>query len=241
MRQEGAAAGTRTKLQPVCACRGAQARCRTHRGRQQDEVDVGGQHDDDLLPHHATLCVIHVVHLRSGGQGGRGLLNGSSPPADRCGCAPGRVLGPALQAHTCMQQGTATCLPLGKGERLDKVRHAPCSAMVSVHPFGLDYTHKAWERAGSGGRGGGSGMISRRTCPPTRPLSEAPRLACGPPHLVKDDPLNVPDELSAFVQHGPQDLCCHDEAGAFRADRHVAGQQAHLAGQRGRSRSGLRE
>jgi hypothetical protein len=24
---------------------------------------VGGQHDDDLLPHHPPLRVVHVVHL----------------------------------------------------------------------------------------------------------------------------------------------------------------------------------
>lgn len=41
-----------------------------HRRRQQDKVDVGGQHDDHLLPHHATLSIIHVVHLR-GRQAGR--------------------------------------------------------------------------------------------------------------------------------------------------------------------------
>lgn len=30
--------------------------------------------------------------------------------------------------------------------------------------------------------------------------------------LIEDDPLNVPDDVSTLVQHGPQDLCCHDEA-----------------------------
>lgn len=34
-----------------------------HGGGEKDNVDVLGQHDNDLLPHNTTLGIVHVVHL----------------------------------------------------------------------------------------------------------------------------------------------------------------------------------
>ena len=47
-------------------------------------------------------------------------------------------------------------------------------------------------------------------------------------HLVEDDPLDVPDDVSALVQHGPQDLRRHDEAGRLGLNAHIPCQEAHL-------------
>lgn len=47
-------------------------------------------------------------------------------------------------------------------------------------------------------------------------------------HLVKDDPLDVADDVRAAVEHAAEDLGGHDQAGGFGADGHVAREQAHV-------------
>ena len=46
--------------------------------------------------------------------------------------------------------------------------------------------------------------------------------------LVKDDPADLPHDLGATVQHGPQDLRRHDQAGRARVDGHVTRNQADV-------------
>ena len=46
--------------------------------------------------------------------------------------------------------------------------------------------------------------------------------------LVEYDPAHLPHDLAAAVQHGPQDLCGHDEAGCARIDCDVTGHETNV-------------
>jgi hypothetical protein len=46
--------------------------------------------------------------------------------------------------------------------------------------------------------------------------------------LVEDNPAHLPHDLAPAVQHRPQDLRRHDEAGGGGIDRHVAGHEANV-------------
>ncbi len=47
-------------------------------------------------------------------------------------------------------------------------------------------------------------------------------------YFVKNHKLNIPDDVCSLVQHGPQNLCGHDQAGALRLQTHIPSQQACL-------------
>ena len=47
-------------------------------------------------------------------------------------------------------------------------------------------------------------------------------------YLIKNDPLNVPHKICVAIQHGPEDLGGHDEAGGLWVESHVARDQAHV-------------
>jgi hypothetical protein len=47
-------------------------------------------------------------------------------------------------------------------------------------------------------------------------------------HLIKDDPLDVTDDVSALVEHRAQDLRRHDQAGRLGLDADIAGQEPDL-------------
>jgi hypothetical protein len=55
-------------------------------------------------------------------------------------------------------------------------------------------------------------------------------------HLIEDDKLDVPNEVSALVEHAAQDLRSHNQAVRLRVDLHVAGEDTYR-----RSREGLLE
>ena len=46
--------------------------------------------------------------------------------------------------------------------------------------------------------------------------------------LVEDDPADLAGDLRSSVEHGPQDLGRHDEAGGRRVDGHVPGDEADV-------------
>ena len=47
-------------------------------------------------------------------------------------------------------------------------------------------------------------------------------------HFVKHHKFDVSDDVRSLVQHGPQNLCGHDQAGALRLQAHIPSQQACL-------------
>lgn len=47
-------------------------------------------------------------------------------------------------------------------------------------------------------------------------------------HLVKDDPLDVPDHVGAAIEHGPEDFGRHNEAVGLRSQLDVPSQQPHI-------------
>ena len=48
-------------------------------------------------------------------------------------------------------------------------------------------------------------------------------------NLVKNNPLEVSDDVTAVVQHGPENLGRHDEAGRLGIDLNVASDEADIA------------
>ena len=47
-------------------------------------------------------------------------------------------------------------------------------------------------------------------------------------YFIKDDPLNVTNQVRALVQHGAQDLRGHDKTGRLRIDLDIARQKADV-------------
>ena len=59
-------------------------------------------------------------------------------------------------------------------------------------------------------------------------LSLRPKPVVDVVHLVEDDPLQIPDNVAAVVQHGPENFGGHDETGGFLIDLHVPGDETDV-------------
>ena len=47
-------------------------------------------------------------------------------------------------------------------------------------------------------------------------------------HFIKYDPLQIPDDIGAVIQHGTQNLGGHDQTRGLRSDLNVAREQTHV-------------